>query len=208
MALQVRAYEAVDADDLETMQVGPPALGETRCTCCVLLHPLIDAMVEMRRQFPLDAAEVTAIELTVHPLVLSITGVSEPSTGLQSKFSFRHSAAVAYVDGNAGIPQYTDAKAVDPALVALRAKVSAVGDATLGRDEARAVLIAGSRRHEVHIAHASGTTANPMTDAAIEAKFTANALGVLGQARVRQAIDAVAALDAMPDVRALIDILR
>ena len=109
---------------------------------------------------------MSEIALRVHPLVLSITGVVEPSTGLQSKFSTLHSAAVALVDGAAGIAQYSDAKATDPAVAALRRKVKAVADETLRKDEAYAAIVAGGKRHEVHIAHASGTADNPMSDAA------------------------------------------
>jgi 2-methylcitrate dehydratase PrpD len=152
--------------------------GHKPYACGVLLHPLIDAMVEMKQRHPVDPAQIEAIELRVHPLVLSITGVSEPSTGLQSKFSWKHSAAVAYVDGNAGIPQYTDEKAVDPVIAALRGKVSAIGDASLGKDEAFAVMRAGGKTFEIHIPHASGTAANPMTDEAMRKKFVANAAGL------------------------------
>ena len=113
------------------------------------------------------------IALRVHPLVLSITGVVEPSTGLQSKFSTLHSAAVALIDGAAGTEQYSDARAADPTVAALRRKVKPVADDTLRKDEAHASIVAGGRRHEAHVAHASGTADNPMSDAAIEAKFLA-----------------------------------
>ncbi|MCE2946584.1 MAG: MmgE/PrpD family protein [bacterium] len=149
--------------------------GHKPYACGVLLHPLIDAMVEMKKRHPVDPAQIEGIELRVHPLVLSITGVSKPSTGLQSKFSWKHSAAVAYVDGNAGIPQYTDEKAVDSVIVGLRGKVTAVGDAALGKDEAFAVMKVAGRTHDVHVPHASGTAANPMTDEAMQLKFLANA---------------------------------
>ncbi|MBC7779618.1 MAG: MmgE/PrpD family protein [Proteobacteria bacterium] len=179
--------------------------GHKPYACGVLLHPLIDAMVEIRRRCSLDPAEVSKIELTVHPLVLSITGVSEPSTGLQSKFSFRHSAAVAFIDGNARVAQYTDAKANDRRIVALRRTVTARGDASMGKDEARAVLTAGGERHEVHVPHASGTTAKPMTDEAIEAKFVANAAPVIGAARAQEVIALVERLDDLADARVVVN---
>src|SRR5215813_7289287 len=62
--------------------------------CGVVLHPLIDAVIAIRNRERIDPAVVSAIELRVHPLVLSITGVTEPSSGLQSKFSAAHAAAV------------------------------------------------------------------------------------------------------------------
>jgi 2-methylcitrate dehydratase PrpD len=139
--------------------------------------------------------------------VLSITGVVEPATGLQSKFSTVHSAAVALIDGAAGVAQYSDAKAVDPTVTALRRKVKAVADDTLRKDEAYVAITAGGRRHEVHTAHASGTADNPMSDAAIEAKFMANATPVIGHERAERARDFVHALDTRPDMRELIALL-
>ncbi len=178
--------------------------GHKPYACGVVLHPLIDAVVALREKTGLDPSAVTELSLRLHPLVLSITGVVEPATGLQSKFSVYHSAAVAFADGNAGIAQYTDAKANDPKLVVLRRKVKPTADKTLRKDEAYATVIAGDVREEVHIRHASGTTDNAMSDASIEAKFIANAAPVVGAGRARQACDIVWALDKVEDVRELL----
>ena len=68
-------------------------------------------------------------------------------------------------------------------------------------------ITAGGKRHEVHIAHASGTADNPMSDAAIEAKFIANATPVIGRERAERARDFVQSLETQPDVRELIALL-
>jgi 2-methylcitrate dehydratase PrpD len=168
---------------------------------------LIDAIVAIRNRETIDPATVSEISLRVHPLVLAITGVVEPSTGLQSKFSTVHSAAVALIDGTAGIAQYSDAKATDPVVAALRRKVKPVADDTLRKDEAYAAITAGGKRHEMHVAHASGTADNPMSDGAIEAKFLANATPVIGRERAEKARDVVWSLEAQTDVRELIALL-
>ena len=162
----------------------------------MVLHPLIDAVIAIRNRDHIDPAAVSKIALRVNPLVLSITGVVEPSTGLQSKFSTLHSAAVALIDGAAGTAQYSDARATDPAVAALRAQGEGGGrrDAAQGRGPCRRSWPA-AQRHEVHIAHASGTAENPMSDAQIEAKFLANATPVIGAERARRAVDWVAALE-------------
>src|ERR1700686_4150569 len=138
-----RIYSDVAAPEQLTAGPGGPWLIETNghkpYACGVVLHPLIDAVIAIRDR--IDPAAVSAISLRVHPLVLSITGVVEPSSGLQSKFSTRHSAAVALVDGAAGIAQYSDARAADPVLAALRRKVDAVADETLRRDEAHVAVV-------------------------------------------------------------------
>ena len=181
--------------------------GHKPYACGVVLHPLIDAVVALRGKSNLDPARIDEIALRIHPLVLSITGVAEPSTGLQSKFSVYHSAAVAFADGGAGVLQYTDAKANDPVLVSLRRKVKPVSDASLRNDEAYATVVAGNIREEAHVPHASGTSKNPMSDAAIEAKFLANATPAIGEKRAKRVCEAVYALEEIHDVRVLIGLL-
>jgi 2-methylcitrate dehydratase PrpD len=107
-------------------------------------------------------------------------------------------------DGAAGTAQYSDARAVNTAVAALRRKVKPVADATLRRDEAHAAIVAGGRRHEAHVAHASGTTQNPMSDAQIEAKFLANATPVIGAERAQRGVEWIAGLEKQPDMRGLI----
>ena len=181
--------------------------GHKPYACGVVLHPLLDAVIAIRNRDAIDPAAVSEISLRVHPLVLSITGVIEPSTGLQSKFSTLHSAAVALTDGAAGVAQYSDAKAIDPAVAALRRKVKAVADETLRKDEAYAAITAGGRRHEIHVAHASGTAGNPMSTAAIEAKFLANATPVIGRERAERVRAFVLSLEQQPDIRDLVALL-
>jgi 2-methylcitrate dehydratase PrpD len=173
--------------------------------CGVVLHPLIDAMIDMSHRAGVAPADVERVELHVHPHAVKITGVDDPKSGLMSKFSINHSASVAYVDRAAGILQYTDARAGAPDILDFRAKIVVATVDGFRKDQAAATLIArDGTRHEVEIAHASGTTDNPMSDAALEAKFLANAEPVLGAARARRVVETTAALDTLDDARHLI----
>jgi 2-methylcitrate dehydratase PrpD len=206
-----RVYSETAAPEHLTAGLGESWLiesnGHKPYACGVVLHPLIDAVIAIRNRERVEPAHVTEISLRVHPFVLAITDVAEPSTGLQSKFSTVHSAAVALVDGAAGIAQYSDARAADPIVAALRRKTRAVADATLRSDEAFATIVAGGNRYEAHTPHASGTAANPMSDAAIEAKFLANATPVIGDEGAQRALEFVWTLERQRDVRGLIALL-
>src|SRR5262249_58753230 len=105
-----RIYSDVAAPEQLTDGLGAGWLIETNghkpYACGVVLHPLIDAVIALRGRARVAPEAVSEIALRVHPLVLSITNVVEPSSGLQSKFSFRHSAAVALPHAAAGIPPY------------------------------------------------------------------------------------------------------
>jgi len=203
-----RIYSDVADPEQLTAGLGGQWLIETNghkpYACGVLLHPLIDALVTIRNRDKLDPATVDEVGLRVHPLVLAITGVVDPSTGLQSKFSTLHSAAVALIDGAAGIAQYSDAKAKDAAVAALRRKIKPIADDTLRKDEAYATVVAGGKRYDSHVAHASGTIDNPMSDRQIEAKFLANATPTIGAERATRVADMVWALEKQGDVRELI----
>ncbi|MDB5641541.1 MAG: hypothetical protein JWN07_858 [Hyphomicrobiales bacterium] len=160
--------------------------GHKPYACGVVLHPAIDAMIALSRQCGAAAADVEKISLRVNEVAVRITGVTEPQTGLQSKFSIYHSAAVAFIDQDAGIAQYTNEKALDANVVALRRRVEVVSDAELRNDEARASLVLrDGRTFDVHVPHASGTVANPMSDEAIEGKCIANATPLIGAERAR-----------------------
>ena len=88
--------------------------------CGVVLHPLIDAMIEVSRKTNRPAAEVDQVEVQVHPDVIRITGVDQPGSGLMSKFSANHAAAVAYIDQAAGVAQFTNERAEDSNVQSLR----------------------------------------------------------------------------------------
>ena len=64
----------------------------------------------------------------MHPLVLRLTGNATPRTGLEAKLSVQHCAAAACIFGAVGVKEFTDACANDPAIVALRARVTATVD--------------------------------------------------------------------------------
>lgn len=178
--------------------------GHKPYACGVVLHPAIDALVAIRTATGLDPAQISEVSLRVHPIVLAITGVVEPQTGLKSKFSIFHSAAVALRDGAAGTQQYSDSHARNPEIIALRAKVHVVADETLRNDEAHARVLVNGQVHEHHVAHASGTVANPMTDAAIAAKFMLNAEPVIGRERATRVCEFTASLEKQSDIRELL----
>jgi 2-methylcitrate dehydratase PrpD len=179
--------------------------GHKPYACGVVLHPILDAMVALGEKRPLKPDEIQKMEVRCHEMAVRITGLGDPATGLQSKFSIYHAAAVAYLDRTAAIPQFTDKRASSPDVLALRGKIEVAVDEGFARDEARATLVtAAGERIEAHIPHASGQIDNPMSDSAIENKFFANTAQVVGAERARQIAAMVWKLEALGDVRDLI----
>lgn len=183
--------------------------GHKPYACGIVLHPTIDAMVELGQTSGVHAADVASVELRVHPHAVTITGVEEPQTGLKSKFSLTHTAAVSFLDRAAGIAQFSDARATSKDAIALRRKVTVVTDDALQKDQARATVITSSgEKHETFVEHASGTVGNPMTDEAMEAKFLANASPVIGIDRAGELCELIWNLDTVENVQALTALCR
>jgi len=171
--------------------------------CGIVIHPSIDACVQLRQQ-GVQPDDVARIELKVHSLVLELTGKKEPDDGLAAKFSVYHGCAVGLMFGRAAEAEYDDAIVTRDDVVALRRKVVAAIDDAI--DEASAdvtAVLRDGRRVHVFVEHAIGSLQRPMSDAALEAKFTTQAEPILGAARSAQLVAACRQLGALDDVRAL-----
>ena len=135
------------------------------------------------------------------------TGLAEPHTGLEGKFSIYHVLAVALADGAAFLDQFTDERVADPELARLRKQVRVHTDPVQTKDSARVVLtLRDGRTLERHVAHNLGTPDNPMTDRQLEDKFVALAAPVLGRRQHRRARPGCWKLLELDDIRAVTDL--
>ncbi len=158
--------------------------------CGVVIHPTLDACIQLRNQYKLTADQIERVELKVHPLVLELTGKKTPQTGLEGKFSVYYAAAVALMQGAAGERQFSDTLAKDPAVVALRERVVTTIDPAIGPEQVRViVMLKDGRKLEKYIDNVIGSVKNPMSDAALEGKFADLAQGVIPAAQARRVMD-------------------
>jgi 2-methylcitrate dehydratase PrpD len=177
--------------------------------CGIVIHPVIDACVQLRDGDGVEAASIRSVALRVHPLVLELTGKTQPQTGLEGKFSVFHAASVALIEGAGGEQQFSDRAVRDPAVIDLRRRVRATIDPALAPDAATVTLtLADGRVVEKRIEHAIGSLARPMTDADLEAKFAGLAEASLGAARTRRLLDLCWRVGALDDVAAVAEAAR
>jgi 2-methylcitrate dehydratase PrpD len=177
--------------------------------CGIVIHPVIDACVQLRDGDGIEAASIRSVALRVHPLVLELTGKTQPQTGLEGKFSVFHAASVALIEDAGGERQFSDRAVRDPAVIDLRRRVRATIDPALAPDAATVTLtLADGRVVEKRIEHAIGSLARPMTDADLEAKFAGLAEASLGAARTRRLLDLCWRVGALDDVAAVAEAAR
>jgi 2-methylcitrate dehydratase PrpD len=158
----------------------------------------------LRNEHKLTADRIERLDLRVHPLVLELTGKKTPRTGLESKFSVYFAAALAIVHGSAGMRDFSDRNAQDPAIVGVRDRVAATVDPSIKEEQVRAtVTLKDGRTIEKFIEHVVGSLERPMSDADLEAKFNALADGVLPASQARRLMDLCWKVDTLPEAAAL-----
>ena len=158
--------------------------------CGIILHPAIDAAIQLRDEAHLTADQIDHVDLRVHPLVLELTGKKTPRQGLEGKFSVYHAVAIALVEGAAGERQFSDRAVRDPVVVALRGKIVPTVQRSIKPEQVEMIItLKDGRELRKHIEHAIGSLEAPMSDAALETKFTTLADGILPKPQVRQLMD-------------------
>jgi 2-methylcitrate dehydratase PrpD len=158
--------------------------------CGIVMHPAIDAAIQLRNEYQITPEQIERIDLRVNPLVLELTGKKTPHEGLEGKFSIFHAVAVAIVEGGAGEKQFSDQAVQDPTIVALRDRVLPVVDAAIKPEQVdMSVILKDGRKVHKYIEHAIGSREAPMTDANLETKFVDLAEGILSTPQIHQLID-------------------
>ncbi|MGD0073969.1 MAG: MmgE/PrpD family protein [Candidatus Binataceae bacterium] len=173
--------------------------------CGIVIHPTIDACIQIHRERKLSPRDIRAVELKVAPLVLDLCNKQRISRGLEGKFSVFHAAAIGLVRGNARIAEFTDDTVNDPDVKRVRELAVATGDPRIGEDQATVeVTLASGERIVKHVEHAIGNLARPMTDRELEEKFRDQAASVLAPERMNALIATCWKIDTLADCRGLI----
>jgi 2-methylcitrate dehydratase PrpD len=176
--------------------------------CGIVVQPMIDAIIRLRDEHGVVAADVESIEARVNPTVLEPTGKTDPKTGLEGKFSVYHTAAVALIDGAAGPAQYTDERVLDSNVIDLRRRVRIVTDETLRKDEANVTLrLLDGRELTRYVPHGIGTAENPLTDEQLTRKFRSLVEPVMGPARADELLATLNRLEQLPAIGELTGLL-
>lgn len=140
--------------------------------CGVVLFPVIDACLELRRRHAPEPARIARIAVRGHPLLLERTDRPVVASGREAKVSLQHSVAAAVLFGAAGLAQYSEECVADPAVRALRAKVTAQEDDRIPVESAIVTMhFTNGEAFREHVRHGRGTPGRPMSDAELDAKL-------------------------------------
>lgn len=173
--------------------------------CGIVLHPVIEAFLALRKAHGIEAASIEKIRVTGHPLLRQRTDRPHPSTGREAQVSLKHTAGACFLLGRAGLAEYTDAVAADPAVRAVGDKVEIVDDESMAVEGA-VVTVRTTRGEEFssETKQAVGSFAKPMTDEQLEAKARDLARAGCPAANMTRLIQGVWTLEKQGDAAALL----
>jgi 2-methylcitrate dehydratase PrpD len=170
--------------------------------CGFVIHPVLDCVLDWRRDHPAVAVEKVVVR--GNPLLSARADRPNVTTGRESQVSVQHAVAAAIVTGKAGVDEFSDACVNDPAVLALRSRVSVERDPAFSTIAAAVdVTTADGKVHRLSQSAARGSDQNPMSDADLEAKLRTTAAGWDAHHDIAPLIAAIWTLDASPDVSGL-----
>jgi len=163
---------------------------------CYLVHATIEATRSLRIEHRLIPADIKTVQLRLDRSCDSVCNILEPKTGLEAKFSLRHACAMALVGvDTAALESYTDARAADQALIALRQKVG-VDFMTGWSNAVTEIDIELTDGRRLSARHDAGIPASDVAEQGcrIDAKFRTLAGPLLGMVRTERIIALTAQL--------------
>ncbi|RBR16035.1 hypothetical protein FVER53590_09841 [Fusarium verticillioides] len=143
--------------------------------CGIVIHPVIDACIQLHAELTRkehDPTQIKSVAAQVHPLVLELTGKKAPKDGLEAKFSVYHSGACGLLLGKATPSEYEDNIVLDPAVIAIRDRITANIDTSIAADAAKVTVVMQSGEvFTKYVEHAVGSRVNPLSDEKLREKL-------------------------------------
>ena len=179
-----------------------------------VLHPYVSAILRVRDQHGVRAADVTRIECPVAEFNVSIVcePVAEkcaPATQAHCRVCLQYTMAEVLYAGSLGKNAYDDAMRLNPEVLALARRVEYYVDPSYpgpGRFKGavRLTLKDGRVIEEIE-EYNRGSAENPMSQAELRAKFDDNASGFLSAAARDRLAQEIARAENLSDAKALVE---
>jgi 2-methylcitrate dehydratase PrpD len=169
--------------------------------CGIVIHPIIDACLQLRREHAIDPASIDSVRINASPGAMALCDRRNPSNELQAHVSLYHWTAAVLIRGTASIEELQDPTVHDPAVIAFQDKVTTERDDSLRADAAEVTItLKGGGRHVCRIDHCIGSASNPMTDQQLARKFTDLADPVVGAQRGAALLERAWAAETLADI--------
>jgi 2-methylcitrate dehydratase PrpD len=182
--------------------------------CGGLTHQVIDSILELRAKNNLTPEMVEGIDVDVVKHTFDRIAFRVPQNGIQGKFCMPYLVARAMLDGKVGIDIFTDETVKDAKILSFAERVQMRRDDSLtksglaGRPSRVTIRLKDGRNVSREAQHAKGSPEFPMSEEELRGKFTECAHHAISDGAARGAMDMIANLESVPNIRALTEIVR
>lgn len=157
--------------------IGTAGLSPKIHPCCGSTHNAVDMVLALRKKHGFTADDVAEVALTVARANYRNLAYPEPQTAMEARFSMQYCVALALTQDILSLADFTPEAVMRPHLRALFGRISMdvmplETELAQARPAHRArIRLRDGRELTAELAHARGTLADPMDDAARRAKI-------------------------------------
>ena len=177
---------------------------------CRGTHAAIDALAILLSQHQVKVENIERVVVGLNPFLLEMCGGRELHSLASAQMSLPYALAARALYGSAELASYDDAKRLHPQVDALMARIVLLIDEQQSRDDEPWVRIETQQgeQWQQHVPVPSGAPANPLSLAALLAKYRSLAGRVLPQQQVTQLAAICLDLAEVADVREVVSLLQ
>jgi 2-methylcitrate dehydratase PrpD len=182
--------------------------------CAGVLHPALDAIIELAKEHDLRPTDVKRIRVSIGPDAALPLVYPSPRNALEAKFSLPFSAAVALIYRRAGLEQYKDATLLDRNVAAAIRRVELLRDprlrsvGNLGCQAEVEILLKNRRTYRKRATVAKGHPKKPLTREEIQEKFYVCAGDQISKNRARKFVENLWSIEKVDALAPWLQLLR
>lgn len=177
-------------------------------SCCGQNARPIDAMLALANDHDIRPEQVAHVECGINPSVMNILVYSNPTTGLEGKFSLEFCLAVALLDRKVVLGDFTDERVNDPRVREVIRKISKYPDRTVphsgGRGPIVTVRLLDGREYSRRIDMGEDQPWPAPTQEEKIAKYRDCAKRVLDDQKIEACLKLIQNLEEVKDIRQVI----
>lgn len=175
-------------------------------SCARPIHNAIDCALDIRKQEGFDVSKVKAIHFTRHPDWALYHQNKTPRTYHEAQVSLPFSVAVALLEGQALLKQYSDRNIRNAKVKQLSNVTTIVSDPSLPRGVSckMTAMMDDGRAYTSQVDYPKGSIQNSMSDQELLAKFESLGAPVIGVKRATLLAEKVMDIEKVPDVSAVL----
>ncbi len=189
-------------------------VGRKPYACCRSMHLSIEGTLNLVAEHGLKPEEIEKIDVYTYEIGVIQCGMfPKPQNVFEAKFSIPYGIAVALLDGAAGTKQFEESRINDPKIQDICSKISVHVEDKYTKEYPKnwgcemRVRTKDGRELQTLVWNGKGGPENPLNRDDLALKYASLCDGILPEAKIKAAVDAIYNIEKMKDIRELTELL-